>query len=194
MPTNEAARLKELRSFGILDSLPDQAYDDIVQLAAFICETPIALVSLVDEHRQWFKAKRGLSASETPRELAFCAHALDHPDEFFIVPDTLADPRFASHALVTSAPFIRFYAGAPLVTSQKNVLGTLCVIDCVPRRLNSAQKVALHALSRQVVALIEAGRPASSTPAGLPECRSGQHLDNQSLLTLEPQRDPCLRR
>jgi two-component system NtrC family sensor kinase len=187
MPTNEAVRLKELRSFGILDSLPDQAYDDIVHLAAFICETPIALVSLVDEHRQWFKAKRGLSASETPRELAFCAHALDHPDEFFIVPDTLADPRFASHALVTSAPFIRFYAGAPLVTS-------LCVIDCVPRRLNSAQKVALHALSRQVVALIEAGWPALSTPVELPDCRSGQHLDNQSLLTLETKRDPCLRR
>lgn len=160
MSNSEAERLAELRSIGVLDSLPEQAYDDIVALAAFICDVPIALVSLVDEERQWFKAKRGLTACETSRELAFCAHALTHPDSFFIVPDTLEDPRFLNNPLVTSEPFIRFYAGAPLVTAQKNVLGTLCVIDRVPRRLNSAQKVALHALSRQVVALLQTYRPS----------------------------------
>ena len=150
----EVLRLEELRSFGVLDSAAEQAYDDVVKLAAFICDTPIALISLVDEDRQWFKARVGMNAMETPRGIAFCAHAITEPDALMEVPNALDDSRFAANPLVTGDLGIRFYAGAPLLTPSGAALGTVCVIDRVPRKLTEAQAEALKALSRQVVQLL----------------------------------------
>lgn len=157
IPQNEAARLDTLCQYSILDSPAEEAFDDLVRLAAYICEVPIALVSLVDTSRQWFKAKVGLTATETPRDLAFCAHAILQPD-LFIIPDATQDPRFADNPLVTSDPNIRFYAGAPLVNSEGYALGTLCAIDYIPRELRAEQAEALQALARQVVAQLELRR------------------------------------
>ncbi|MGI9326389.1 MAG: SpoIIE family protein phosphatase [Pseudomonadales bacterium] len=155
LPKDEHARLYALSEYGVLDTLPEQSYDDVVAIAAQICGVPIALVSLVDEHRQWFKSKTGLDATQTPRALAFCAHAILRPTEIMVVNDAQQDVRFADNPLVTSEPFVRFYAGAPLVTSQGQALGTLCVIDRRPRELTDGQLASLRALARQVVALLE---------------------------------------
>ncbi|MBW4487248.1 MAG: response regulator [Trichocoleus desertorum ATA4-8-CV12] len=161
LPSNESARLEALSQYKILDTAPEQAFDDLTRLAAQICETPIALVSLVDARRQWFKSKVGLDVQETPRDVAFCAHAL-HKPKVFIVPDTLADERFATNPLVTSAPNIRFYAGVPLITPEGYPLGTLCVIDYSPRQLSDWQIESLYALARQVVTQLELRRNLAS--------------------------------
>jgi PAS domain S-box-containing protein len=154
-PPDEEARLAALRSYDILDTTPELAFDDITRIAAEICGTPIALISLIDEGRQWFKSRIGLEAAETSRDLAFCAHAILHADHVMVVPDASIDPRFADNPLVTSAPNIRFYAGAPIVSPDGHGLGTLCIIDDKARSISSDQEAALAALSRQVVAQLE---------------------------------------
>lgn len=157
-PRDELARLEALRALAILDTPPEQAYDDAVKLAASACGTPIALVSLIDEARQWFKARVGLDVTETPRDQAFCAHAIRDPGHLLVVPDASRDVRFADNPLVTGKPDIRFYAGAPLVTQRGLALGTLCVIDRVPRMLAPDQAESLAALARMVVSQMELRR------------------------------------
>lgn len=154
MPTNEVARVAALQRYAILDSEPEQGFDDLTLLASYICQTPIALISLVDENRQWFKSRVGLSIAETSREIAFCSRAILQSD-IFIVPDTLQDERFRNNPLVVSEPNIRFYAGAPLITEEGYALGTLCVVDRTPREVSPDQKEALKALSRLVLAQLE---------------------------------------
>ena len=156
-PSNELERVAALYQCNILDTESEQGFDDITQLAAYICQTPIALVSLIDKDRQWFKSKIGITDTETPRRSAFCAHTILQ-DGIFIVPDTLNDPRSSDHPLVTYPPNIRFYAGIPIKTVEGYALGTLCVIDHQPRELNKEQISAFKALANQVRHLIETRR------------------------------------
>lgn len=149
-PDNEAERLACLYRLDVLDTPPEQAFDELVQLAAMICNVPVAVVSLVDEKRQWFKAAVGLDSYETSRDLAFCAHAILDPNQVMVVEDATLDPRFIDNCLVTQAPGIRFYAGAPLRVSEGIALGTLCIIDWVPRKLSPQDKLTLELLARQV--------------------------------------------
>lgn len=157
LPDDEAIRLCALQQYHVLDTDPESGFDDITRLTVQLCDTPIALVSLVDAHRQWFKSKVGLDVTETPRDVAFCSHSILQQD-VLIVPDTLQDARFATNPLVTFDPFIRFYAGVPLITPTGEALGTLCVIDQVPRTLTSQQIEGLRVLSRQVVNQLELRR------------------------------------
>jgi diguanylate cyclase (GGDEF)-like protein len=158
LPQHDAARIRALLEYAILDTLEEKAFDDITFLASFICEAPIALISLVDNKRQWFKARVGLQATQTPREHAFCAHAILQPQDVLVINDATLDPRFLDNPLVTGDPHIRFYAGAPLVTPKGDALGTICVIDKIPRALSAEKIEALRALSRQVVAQLELRR------------------------------------
>ena len=175
LPTDEAERLAALKEYHILDTGTEQSYDDITTLAAHICGVPIAMISLVDEDRQWFKSRLGVEPQQTPREVAFCAHAILQ-DKLFIVRDATKDRRFAGSALVTGEPHIRFYAGIPLVNPEGLALGTLCVIDHRPRRLSAAQQKALQALSRQVMALLESRRVLARLANALEQVKTLQEL------------------
>ncbi len=159
IPAHDTERVATLRSLGVLDTPPEPDYDDLTQLAAQICQVPIALISLVDADRQWFKSHFGLNAVETPRQHSFCAHAIIDPQiDLFVVPDARADPRFAENPLVCGDPNIRFYAGTPLVTHDGWALGTLCVIDRKPRELTPDQVHALTTLRRYVINALELRR------------------------------------
>ena len=155
VPEDEVKRIEALKSFSILDTLPESEYDDITFLASQICKTPISLISLIDENRQWFKSHHGIEASFTHRNVAFCAHAINDKDNLFIVPDAAKDDRFHDNPLVSGEPYVVFYAGAPLVTSDGFPLGTLCVIDHEPHVLDEFQTEALRALSNQISRLFE---------------------------------------
>jgi C4-dicarboxylate-specific signal transduction histidine kinase len=151
---NECERLKDLFEYEVLDTSPEGDFDELTSLVAHICEAPIALISLIDESRQWFKSRVGLEALQTSRDISFCGHAI-HGKDIFEVTNTLVDERFKDNPLVVGAPHIRFYAGMPLVTPRGNAIGTLCVIDKIPRRLTDNQKKALRTLSRQIIDLFE---------------------------------------
>jgi diguanylate cyclase (GGDEF)-like protein len=168
VPADEDQRLRELERYGILDADSDEHFDRILDLTAAIFQTPIVALSLVETDRQWFLAKRGLAVSETPRDMAFCAHAIVH-DEVMVVPDARADERFRSNPLVFADPHIRFYAGAPLQTPEGHNLGTLCVIDREPRDLSPEQRELLHRLAQLAMRELELRRLAHLCPiTGLP--------------------------
>ena len=158
-PPDEDDRLHELDAYDILDTPPEDSYDDIARLAAHVCDTPVALISFIDGSRQWFKAKVGTDVTETPRDIAFCAHAILKND-LMEVHDATLDERFVENPLVTVSPKIRFYAGAPLITPNGRALGTLCAIDLQPRTLTEEQRAALLSLSRVVMRELEVRRRA----------------------------------
>ncbi len=154
IPENEEHRLAVLKGYRVLDSASERSFDEITQLAASICDTPISLLTFIDRDRQWIKSNRGLSISETSREVAFCSHAI-MDSELFEVEDALNDNRFAKNPLVTADPNIRFYAGMPLVTQTGDALGTLCVIDRKARKLTPEQRVKLKTLAQMAMLLLE---------------------------------------
>ncbi|HRJ47817.1 MAG TPA: PAS domain-containing protein, partial [Opitutaceae bacterium] len=158
LPPDESARLAAVRDYAVLDTPPEADFDSIATLAAQICDMPIALITLIDGERQWFKAKVGIEIESTPREVAFCAHAINRPRELLVVNDATKDPRFADNPYVTEANGIRFYAGAPLVTPGGHALGTLCVVDRKPREISAGQREALAVLSRHVMTQLQLRR------------------------------------
>ncbi len=188
LPPNEEERLEALHALNILDTPNEQAFDDITFLASFICDVPIALITLVDEERQWFKSVVGLNEKETSRDVSFCAHAILDPQNIFEIPDALKDERFADNPFVTQDPHIRFYAGAPLVTNGGHAIGTLCVIDRVPRILNDRQRKALSALRRRITAEL-ALRKAN---AQLEEAGGQLKQQNQDLARLNEEKNRML--
>lgn len=159
LPKNEAKRLKVLWQYDVLDTVPEEVFDDLTDLAAHICDAPIALISLIDEDRQWFKSRVGISAKQTSRDISFCAHAILQ-NGLFVVSDATKDPRFKKNPLVTGPQKIRFYAGVPLRSPDGYALGTLCVIDKKPRQLRPEQKRAMLVLARHVETQLELRRHA----------------------------------
>lgn len=172
LPKNEAKRLKVLWQYDVLDTVPEEVFDDLTDLAAHICEAPIALISLVDENRQWFKSRVGTSLKETSRDISFCAHAILQ-NGLFVIADATKDPRFRDNPIVTGPPKVRFYAGVPLKSPDGYALGTLCILDKKPKRLCPEQKRALMVLARHVETQLELRRHAKE----LAEAR--QHGDRQ---------------
>jgi GAF domain-containing protein len=156
-PKNETKRIKVLWQYDVLDTVPEAVFDELADLAALICGAPIAMISLVDKDRQWFKSAIGVKMKQTSRDISFCAHAIMQTD-LFVVPDATRDKRFKANPLVRSHPKIRFYAGAPLITPDGHALGALCVIDQVPRQLKPEQKKALTVLARHVMTQLELRR------------------------------------
>jgi len=171
IPSNEAERLEALRSYHVLDTLAEEAYDDITQLAAFICQVPIAMISLVDGERQWLKSKVGFRQDGAVRDVTFCAHAILKPKPL-VVEDALKDARFARSQLVKRAPRVRFYAGFPLITPEGHALGTLCAIDRKPRRLSRGQIEAMQRLARQVMSRLELRRVSNQLAESLEHVRT----------------------
>ena len=151
----EAKRLQALHQYNILDTPAEDFFDDIVLLAALVCRTPIALITLIDSNRQWFKAKIGIHVIETAREISVCQYALVHPDNILVIQDVTQDARFKDNPLVHDTPYMRFYAGAPLVTADRQVMGTLCVIDTRARTLGRTKQQILKVLARRVVAALD---------------------------------------
>jgi class 3 adenylate cyclase len=154
LPPDEAERLEALARYEVLDTDPDAVLDELTELASLICDVPVSLVSMVDADRQWFKSRVGVDARETPRDLAFCAHAILQ-ERIMEIPDAKLDERFHDNPLVTGPPLVRFYAGAPLRTPDGHAVGTLCVIDHVPRHLDAKQRRALEVLGARVVDHLE---------------------------------------
>ena len=183
-PANEQARLVALDKYAILDTDPEQAFDDLTQLASFVCKTPIALISLIDEDRQWFKSRVGIKDPETSRDIAFCSTAILQSD-VIVVPDALADERFRENPLVVSEPHIRFYAGAPLINEDGYALGTLCVVDRTPRQLQPDQKDALKALSRLVLAQMEFRRNLILLKEALTDRTKQEHERQKELVHVQ---------
>ncbi|HLE69528.1 MAG TPA: histidine kinase dimerization/phospho-acceptor domain-containing protein, partial [Vicinamibacteria bacterium] len=185
LPENEAERLEALARYEILDTPPEQAFDDLTMLASHTLDVPIAVVSLVDEARQWFKSSVGIDVRETPREYAFCAHAILGKD-VMVVGDALRDERFQDNPLVTTYPGLRFYAGAPLLTEDGFALGTLCLADRKPRELTSDELELLRALARQVVSRLEERRKVAALVRAMSERDQAQHeLDRFFDLSLD---------
>ena len=176
---DEERRLEALRRYHVLDSLPEQGYEDVTRLAASICGTPISLISLVDRDRQWFKSKRGLGSQQTPRSQSFCANTIGNA-RTLIVEDATTDPRFKNNPLVLGDPRIRFYAGAPIVEKTGYVLGTVCVIDTEPRVLTEDQILSLEALARQVMALLEQRTTIAHLEKALADARVADQMARAS--------------
>ncbi len=182
----EEARLAALDRYAILDTEPEQAFDDIVVLAAFVCKAPMAMLSLVDDHRQWFKSKVGVQIRETPRDVSFCAQAIQSGHEdLFIVPDALLDERFRNNPLVLNEPHIRFYAGAPLVDEDGFALGTLCVLDRESRKLEPEQEEALKSLRRMALGQMELRRNLRLLKDALNDRTREEHARERELKRLE---------
>lgn len=170
---SETRRLQVLWEYEVLDTVPEEIFDDLTELAAQICNAPIALISLVDEDRQWFKSRYGTTLRETSRDVSFCSYAIEH-NGLFIVSDATRDKRFAKNPLVTAEPRVRFYAGMPLVTPDGQALGTLCVLDKVPRQLEPNQERALAILARHVVSQLELRRRSKELAAARKQAKADQ--------------------
>ncbi len=185
LPKNESARLEALRQYEVLDTDAEEVFDDITRLAAYICQTPIAVISLIDKDRQWFKARIGLGPTETSRDCAFCAHAILEETPM-VIPDAMEDLRFADNPLVTKEPYIRMYAGSPLITPEGFRLGTLCVIDRVSRTLDPEQVAVLRMLANQVMAQLDLRRELSVVTKSLAEHKRAEKELRDRLETPDP--------
>jgi GAF domain-containing protein len=182
--TMEAARVAALDRYAILDSEPEEAFDDIVMLAAQVCRTPMAMLSLLDDHRQWFKSKVGVQVRETPKDASICKYAIQQ-NELFIVGDTREDARFRESPLVVGEPRIRFYAGEPLINEEGYALGTLCVVDREPRVLDEEQKGALKSLGRLALRQMELRKNLQLLKEALNDRTREEHARELELKRLE---------
>jgi GAF domain-containing protein len=180
----EAARLAALDRYAILDTDPEESFDALVILASYVCKTPMAMLSLLDDHRQWFKSSVGVQVRETPLELSICAHAIKQQD-LFVVPDTLQDARFRENPLVLGEPHIRFYAGAPLINEDGYALGTLCVVDRQPRELDLEQRQALKSLRQLALRQMELRRNLQLLKDALNDRTREEHARELELKRLE---------